>query len=298
MSEAGWRSARWSVVTPARRRQNGPRRARPVEHRRGPVTNGDERQRPHRSSDPRVAVPQSRKGTGKPEYCKQCDHWIVEVDTRGHVVHIRSGVTVGEIERYDGLGDPREQYPRVTATCRCRYLNSWPCSVSTSPHPATRLSQIHADGAFPKCSSVVSGNAALARIPVGISPTLCAGNSQVAHATKTLEVLCQHARHRHERQSGNAKASGARSAPCALDTTVDREERTRPTRSAGPAGMDYWLGKLDPERFAGATEKQRLDAVQAARRATTPTSPCVRPRLGRGSPDGVVEDAARQAGDR
>jgi hypothetical protein len=49
--------------------------------------------------------------------------------------------------------------------------------------------------------------------------------------------------------------------------TVDRTARTAPARSAGPGTVTYWLTKLDPERFASATPRQRLDAAEAMRRA-------------------------------
>lgn len=49
--------------------------------------------------------------------------------------------------------------------------------------------------------------------------------------------------------------------------TPDRSARTRPARSKSPASLDYWLNKLDPERFAAATAQQRLDAADAMRRA-------------------------------
>jgi hypothetical protein len=49
--------------------------------------------------------------------------------------------------------------------------------------------------------------------------------------------------------------------------TVDRTARTAPARSAGPGDVTYWLTKLDSERFANATQQQRLDAADAMRRA-------------------------------
>jgi hypothetical protein len=49
--------------------------------------------------------------------------------------------------------------------------------------------------------------------------------------------------------------------------TVDRAARTAPARRAGPGDVNYWLTKLDPERFADAAEEQRLDAADAMRRA-------------------------------
>lgn len=49
--------------------------------------------------------------------------------------------------------------------------------------------------------------------------------------------------------------------------TADRTARTAPARNAGPASLDYHLERLDPERFADATDEQRLAAAEAARKA-------------------------------
>ena len=49
--------------------------------------------------------------------------------------------------------------------------------------------------------------------------------------------------------------------------TTDRSVRTAPARTASPASIDYWRDRLDPERFADATEEQRLAAAEAARKA-------------------------------
>ena len=49
--------------------------------------------------------------------------------------------------------------------------------------------------------------------------------------------------------------------------TPDRTARTRPARANSPGAVDYWLAKLDAERFAEATGKQKLDAAEAMRRA-------------------------------
>lgn len=49
--------------------------------------------------------------------------------------------------------------------------------------------------------------------------------------------------------------------------TADRTARTAPGRRAGPASIDYWLARLDPERFAAASGPQRLAAAEAARKA-------------------------------
>lgn len=49
--------------------------------------------------------------------------------------------------------------------------------------------------------------------------------------------------------------------------TVDRSARTRAARAASPSSVDYWLTKLDAEKFATATDQQKLDAADAMRRA-------------------------------
>jgi hypothetical protein len=49
--------------------------------------------------------------------------------------------------------------------------------------------------------------------------------------------------------------------------TVNRTARTEPARAAGPGNLGYWLGKLNAERFANATQQQRLDAADCLRRA-------------------------------
>lgn len=49
--------------------------------------------------------------------------------------------------------------------------------------------------------------------------------------------------------------------------TPDRSARTRPARSKSPSSIEYWLDQLDPDRFVDATDQQKLDAADAARRA-------------------------------
>ena len=49
--------------------------------------------------------------------------------------------------------------------------------------------------------------------------------------------------------------------------TPDRSARTEPARRSSPAGIDYHLARLDPDRFADASDDQRLAAAEAARRA-------------------------------
>lgn len=49
--------------------------------------------------------------------------------------------------------------------------------------------------------------------------------------------------------------------------TPDRAVRTAPARSKAPSSLDYHLERLDPERFATATDEQRIAAAAAARKA-------------------------------
>lgn len=49
--------------------------------------------------------------------------------------------------------------------------------------------------------------------------------------------------------------------------TVDRTARSQPGRDAGPGSLEYWIARLDPERFAGATDEQKRAAAEAAKRA-------------------------------
>ncbi len=49
--------------------------------------------------------------------------------------------------------------------------------------------------------------------------------------------------------------------------TVDRAARTAPGRLRSPSSIEYHRERLDPERFADATDAQKLAAAQAARKA-------------------------------
>lgn len=49
--------------------------------------------------------------------------------------------------------------------------------------------------------------------------------------------------------------------------TPDRTARTAPARRAGPGSPEYWLARLDPVKFADATEAQKMQAAEAARKA-------------------------------
>lgn len=67
--------------------------------------------------------------------------------------------------------------------------------------------------------------------------------------------------------STTRQAIGRYGAHKSWGNTVDRSARTRNARAASPAGVDYWLAQLDADRFAEATDQQKLDAADAMRRA-------------------------------
>jgi hypothetical protein len=49
--------------------------------------------------------------------------------------------------------------------------------------------------------------------------------------------------------------------------TPDRAERMRKPLEHSPASVDYWIAKLDPNKFSTATDEQKLAAADAMRRA-------------------------------
>jgi hypothetical protein len=49
--------------------------------------------------------------------------------------------------------------------------------------------------------------------------------------------------------------------------TPDRPARTAAARRRAPGSVDYWLARLDAERFAGASVEQKLAAAESARKA-------------------------------
>jgi hypothetical protein len=55
--------------------------------------------------------------------------------------------------------------------------------------------------------------------------------------------------------------------PRSWANTPDRTDRTSSPRAASPGETAYWLARLDPERFANATDAQRLAAAESARKA-------------------------------
>ena len=65
----------------------------------------------------------------------------------------------------------------------------------------------------------------------------------------------------------NQIAGGRIGAHRSWANTVDRTARTQRTRDASPGGIDYWLKRLDADRFAEATDEQRLAAAQSLKSA-------------------------------
>jgi hypothetical protein len=63
------------------------------------------------------------------------------------------------------------------------------------------------------------------------------------------------------------QAIGRYGAAVSWARTPDRTARTRNARRASPADVDWHLARLDPERFAGASDAQKLAAAEAARTA-------------------------------
>lgn len=49
--------------------------------------------------------------------------------------------------------------------------------------------------------------------------------------------------------------------------TPDRTARTSNGRAAGPGSIGYWLARLDPVRFADASDEQKVAAATAAKKA-------------------------------
>ena len=49
--------------------------------------------------------------------------------------------------------------------------------------------------------------------------------------------------------------------------TPDRTEATEPARRASPGQDAYWLTKLDAERFANASDAQKLAAAKSLKKA-------------------------------
>ena len=68
-------------------------------------------------------------------------------------------------------------------------------------------------------------------------------------------------------QASRQAIAGRLGALTSWANTVDRTARTRSARAKSPSNVEYHLERLDPERFADATEAQKLAAADAARRA-------------------------------
>ena len=64
------------------------------------------------------------------------------------------------------------------------------------------------------------------------------------------------------RQNSDRCAPGV-AAYASWSRTPDRTARTAPARTAGPGSLNYWVAKLDPDIFADATDRQKLDAADA-----------------------------------
>jgi hypothetical protein len=62
------------------------------------------------------------------------------------------------------------------------------------------------------------------------------------------------------------RLAGRKGALRSWANTVDRAQRTAPARARGPAELDWHLRRL-PAKFECATDSQRMQAAEAARRA-------------------------------
>lgn len=49
--------------------------------------------------------------------------------------------------------------------------------------------------------------------------------------------------------------------------TPDRTARTRNGRASSPGSIEYWIARLDPAKFAGATDAQKVAAAEMAKKA-------------------------------
>ncbi len=68
-------------------------------------------------------------------------------------------------------------------------------------------------------------------------------------------------------QASRQAIAGRLGALTSWANTVDRTARTRSARAKSPSNVEYHLERLDPERFADATDAQRVAAAESARRA-------------------------------
>lgn len=71
--------------------------------------------------------------------------------------------------------------------------------------------------------------------------------------------MSPHVPHRHQIGRYGALKSWA--------NTPDRTARTRNGRAKSPGAIEWHLDRLDPERFADASDADRLKAAEAARKA-------------------------------
>lgn len=65
---------------------------------------------------------------------------------------------------------------------------------------------------------------------------------------------------------GERSLQGRKAVLTSWANTVDRERRTRNGRNASPTSVQWHLDRL-PAQFDDASERQRLDAAEAAQRA-------------------------------
>lgn len=68
-------------------------------------------------------------------------------------------------------------------------------------------------------------------------------------------------------QSTQRQINGRLGAHKSWANTPDRSARTRPARRRSPSSIDYHLERLDPEKFATATDEQRMAAAESAKKA-------------------------------
>jgi hypothetical protein len=65
----------------------------------------------------------------------------------------------------------------------------------------------------------------------------------------------------------NRQARGRLGGLTSWANTPNRSARTAPAVRANPSSIEWHLARLDAERFADATDQQKLEAAEAARRA-------------------------------
>ena len=110
--------------------------------------------------------------------------------------------------------------------------------------------------------------AAETRAIVDESPVFnVAGRPGVSDWVDALQVLAPEDRPYAPSRRAERQASARIGALTSWANTPDRAERTAPARRKSPGDLGYWIDRLDPEKFAGATDTQREQAADAMRRA-------------------------------